>query len=127
MNESVKHNHTEDSKCDDCREDKFQYYCGDCKKYLCTDCNNSLHIKGIKSQHNRFGADNRQQQSQPQTNDESNICQEHSNQLAVWFCENCEQSICNKCLESLNMDLIPLDECASEIELLTTKLSIKIC
>ncbi len=37
-----------------------QYYCGDCKNYLCADCNVDIHQRGIKSQHERIGVKRRQ-------------------------------------------------------------------
>ena len=66
--------HAEDIKCDDCREAKLEYYCGDCRKYLCIDCNIDIHQKGSASQHIRCCMSDRQP---PQKDDESNPCLQH--------------------------------------------------
>lgn len=82
------------SKCDNCGEDDFHYYCDECKEHLCIDCNNRNHQKGKKTFHIRSEVYSRQLPIKI-----TDACREHPLEQLFWFCNTCDHSVCNKCCD----------------------------
>lgn len=84
----------DESKCDNCHQADFYYYCEDCNEHLCIECNQVIHQRGKKSQHNRIDSFSRQPQTKP-----THACREHLNEQLSWFCKTCNHVVCNKCCD----------------------------
>lgn len=83
------------SKCENCAEQDFEYYCEDCKKYLCIDCNKDAHKRGKSLRHNYYEVYGRNDM-----NAKSSFCSEHPNVEIRWFCKTCDHAICEQCCDS---------------------------
>ena len=68
-------------KCNICKKEKTNYYCIECKKFLCNDCkiNHNIHSNDIIIISNL-----------------NSICFEHKKKF-IWFCKQCKKNICNNC------------------------------
>ena len=96
------------NKCDGCFENDAAVFCEDCDKNYCQKCDEQLHIvpsyrnhtrKPLLSQDNLF---NKTYESIANNNNllfspTSKTCFLHSNELIQYFCESCEEPICQKC------------------------------
>ena len=87
-------------KCDGCFQNEAIVYCDECNKCYCQKCDEQLHIIPSFRNHNR-------QQLNINNNNTSNnnilssslnkICFLHSKEDIQYFCESCEEPICQKC------------------------------
>ena len=88
-------------KCDGCFENDALVFCEECNKCYCQKCDDQLHI--IPS----FRNHNRKQLNSVHNNNISNsnilnitsnkTCFLHVNEQIKYFCESCEEPICQKC------------------------------
>ena len=87
-------------KCDGCFENEAIIYCNECNKCYCQKCDDQLHIIPSFRNHNI-----KQLNAMNNSTNNNNIfllsinktCFLHSNEEIQYFCESCEEPICQKC------------------------------
>jgi palmitoyltransferase len=93
-------------KCDGCFENDAVVFCEDCDKNYCQKCDEQLHI--VPSYRNHVRKSLLNQEGQNNSNDNmgnnnilfsptSKTCFLHNNEPIQYFCESCEEPICQKC------------------------------
>lgn len=73
-------------KCEECEIIDSNYYCENCKVYLCNECIQKVHYGKIYSKHKLVAPKK-----------EIKYCLIHSRKIKYW-CSNCKNIICNECL-----------------------------
>ena len=76
----------ENNKCDNCDNEVIEFFCEECKEYLCHACNEQNHKMGKKSLHHRSQTSIRYAKVDVE---EVSTCVDHPNELLFWFCQTC--------------------------------------
>ena len=91
-------------KCDGCFENDAIVFCDDCDKNYCQKCDEQLHIVPSYRNHVRkqLIPDNLLDENMSNNNNilfspTSKTCFLHNNESIQYFCESCEEPICQKC------------------------------
>ena len=93
------------NKCDGCFENDALVYCEDCDKNYCQKCDEQLHIVPSYRNHVRKSLLSQEMSNNNENVTNNNIlfsstsktCFLHSNEPIKYFCESCEEPICQKC------------------------------
>ena len=111
LNQNKKHDinqqmNNNNIKCDGCFENDAMIFCDECNKNYCQKCDDQLHIVPSFRNHVR----NNLQQINTSTNNNNvstslillfpnsnKTCFLHTNEQIQYFCESCEEPICQKC------------------------------
>ena len=91
-------------KCDGCFENDALVFCEDCEKNYCQKCDEQLHIVPSYRNHARkqlipdnIFDDNMSNNNNILFSPTSKTCFLHINESIQYFCESCEEPICQKC------------------------------
>ena len=91
-------------KCDGCFENDALVFCEDCEKNYCQKCDEQLHIVPSYRNHARkqlipdnIFDDNMSNNNNLLFSPTSKTCFLHINESIQYFCESCEEPICQKC------------------------------
>ena len=91
-------------KCDGCFENDALVFCEDCEKNYCQKCDEQLHIVPSYRNHARkqlipdnIFDDNMSNNNNILFSPTSKACFLHINESIQYFCESCEEPICQKC------------------------------
>ena len=91
-------------KCDGCFENDALVFCEDCEKNYCQKCDEQLHIVPSYRNHARkqlipdnIFDDNMSNNNNILFSPTSKTCFLHINDSIQYFCESCEEPICQKC------------------------------
>ena len=91
-------------KCDGCFENEAIIFCDECNKSYCQKCDDQLHIVPSFRNHNRKQLNTINNNINITTNNDNNLssttnrtCFLHTNEQIQYFCESCEEPICQKC------------------------------
>ena len=91
-------------KCDGCFENDAFVFCEDCEKNYCQKCDEQLHIVPSYRNHARkqlipdnIFDDNMSNNNNILFSPTSKTCFLHINESIQYFCESCEEPICQKC------------------------------
>ena len=91
-------------KCDGCFENDAIVFCEDCEKNYCQKCDEQLHIVPSYRNHARkqlipdnIFDDNMSNNNNLLFSPTSKTCFLHINESIQYFCESCEEPICQKC------------------------------
>ena len=91
-------------KCDGCFENDAIAFCEDCEKNYCQKCDEQLHIVPSYRNHARkqlipdnIFNDNMSNNNNILFSPTSKTCFLHINESIQYFCESCEEPICQKC------------------------------
>lgn len=95
-------------KCDGCFENDAKIFCEECNKCYCQKCDEQLHIIPSYRNHNKNSLNfinNNINVDINNINNENNLifplssktCFLHTNEPIQYFCESCEEPICQKC------------------------------
>ena len=91
-------------KCDGCFENDAIAFCEDCEKNYCQKCDEQLHIVPSYRNHARkqlipdnIFDDNMSNNNNILFSPTSKTCFLHINESIQYFCESCEEPICQKC------------------------------
>ena len=93
-------------KCDGCFENDALIFCDECNKCYCQKCEDQLHIVPSFRNHNRKQLNIKNNNINDNINDNNDnilfsssnkMCFLHSNEPIQYFCESCEEPICQKC------------------------------
>lgn len=93
------------NKCDGCFENDAVVFCEDCDKNYCQKCDEQLHIVPSYRNHIRKSLLSQELSNNNEYIPNNNIlfsptsktCFLHNNELIQYFCESCEEPICQKC------------------------------
>ncbi len=83
----------DESKCDNCQDSEFRYYCTACDGHLCIECNKDIDKKKNRALHEQSEVSNRVKKAI------SLSCKVHHGQEMRWFCKSCNHSICEQCCD----------------------------
>ena len=90
-------------KCDGCFENEAIIFCDECNKCYCKKCDDQLHIVPSFKNHNKKQLSSFNNNINNNTNNtilsstSSKTCFLHANEQIQYFCESCEEPICQKC------------------------------
>ena len=94
---------TNNIKCDGCYENEAIVFCDECNKCYCQKCDEQLHVIPSYRNHNKrqLNAINNNNITGDNTNifntTSNKTCFLHTNEQITYFCESCEEPICQKC------------------------------
>ena len=104
INNNINNNMNNIIKCDGCFENDAIISCEECNKCYCQKCDEQLHIVPSFRNHTRKqlntinnNVNNNISNSDIFTSSSNKTCFLHSNEQIQYFCESCEEPICQKC------------------------------
>ena len=84
-------------KCNGCFNCEALIYCSDCKSNFCKVCDEQLHIIPALKNHTRIPIATNNINNNVNINDNNVFCYHHNNSPLKFYCETCEEPICQEC------------------------------